>query len=487
MWSLDGRACAILAQIALASLAGIATTDARGESPRMHEQRPSGVERQSVRREMPARQSRGSHPAFAQDMHGAAQGATYPARQHPVTTYHQTAVARSIEARRTAVAGVTRENQLAARGRVGVLARGPAAGPVHVVRYGNSLSGTVERTIRPGLVSRTFVSGGQVLYSHVYQRHVWYQFGRPFAYETFVPAVRYPAVYYAWALAPWPRPITYAWGWQVQPWYPVYGPLFTPYPVYSSPDLWMTDYIIAQNMQAAYQAQTAPRAPQPSPQTDAAAPAPDPSGAVPARQTNDVPPVSQPSDAPSAEQSSQAPVALQSSDTSSAPTAPPPALTPQVKAQLNAQIKVRLQEQQVAAVTPATLTTQSTPPALRPTHVFFEVVQPIDVPTANGHCSLSANDYIKRTGGMSSDDWMIPVVVELSRPSDCPEGLQTRIGLNDLNAMENEQEAQVMEAMRAASKGMGPNGPPSGVHPTLIVDGSATPDPMALDALRHAQ
>ena len=169
------------------------------------------------------------------------------------------------------------------------------------------------------------------------------------------------------------------------------------------------------------------------------------------------------------------------------PTAPPPALTPQVKAQLNAQIKVRLQEEQATATTPATLTTQTTPPALRPNHVFFEVVQSIDVPTAHGHCSLSANDYIKRTGGMSSEDWLIPVVVELSRPSDCPEGLQTRIGLNDLNAMENEQEAQVMEAMRAAAKGMGPNGPPSGAHPALIADGSATPDPMALDALRHAQ
>ena len=90
---------------------------------------------------------------------------------------------------------------------------------------------------------------------------------------------------------------------------------------------------------------------------------------------------------------------------------------------------------------------------------------------------------------MSNDDWMIPVVVELSRPSDCPEGLRTRIGLNDLNAMENEQEAQVMEAMQAASKSMGPNGPPSGpgTHPTLIADGSAAPDPSALDAIRQAQ
>jgi hypothetical protein len=108
---------------------------------------------------------------------------------------------------------------------------------------------------------------------------------------------------------------------------------------------------------------------------------------------------------------------------------------------------------------------------------------------ANRYCSLSANDYIKRTGGMSNDDWMIPVVVELSGPADCPEGLRTRVGLNDLNAMENEQEAQVMEAMQAASKSLGPNGPPSGpgTRPSLIADGSAAPDPMALDAIRQVQ
>jgi hypothetical protein len=415
------------------------------------------------------------------------QRAVYPAREYQRSTYHPTPAARSIAARQTANTSVTRENYLAAGDRMSGVSRSSAAGPVRVVRHGNGLSGTVERTIRPGFVSRTFVSGGHVLYSHVYERHVWYQFGRPFAYETFVPSLRYPAVYYAWALAPWPRPITFVWGWQMQPWYPAYGSLFTPYPVYTSPDLWMTDYIIARNMQAAYQAQNPPPAPQLAPQTAAAEPALDPNAAVPAAQSNDVPPVAQPSGSPSAEQSGQAPALPQMSDTSSAPAAPPPALTPQVKAQLNAQIKVRLQEQQAAAAAPTTLTTQSSPPALRPNHVFFEVVQPIDVPTADGHCSLNANDYIKRTGGMSSDDWMIPVVVELSRPSDCPEGLQTRIGLNDLNAMENEQEAQVMEAMRAASKGMGPNGPPSGAHPTLIAGGSATPDPVALDALRHAQ
>jgi hypothetical protein len=483
MSRLDRRAYATLALIALASLVGVASANARGEEPReSHEHRQAAGQRQTVRREAESRQIHSSYHAPAQGVHAPAHRDSSYARERAAVNDHGDMVARSAKERRPADLGVAHESHLAGGGRVGEVPHSLAGGPIRVVRYGNTLSGTVERTIRPGLVSRTFVSGGHVLYTHVYQRQVWHQFGRSFAYETFVPAVRYPAVYYAWALTPWPRPVAYTWGWQVQPWYPMYGSLFTPYPVYTSPDLWMTDYIVAQSMQTAYQAQTAAPPSEAPPLGATAPPVPDPGVAAP---------VAEPSDAALAPQPGDAPVAPQSSDTPSAAGATPPAITPQVKAQLNAQIKVQLQEQQAAAATPAILTTQSTPPALRPNHVFFQVVQPLSVPlgTANGHCSLNANDYIKRTGGMSNDDWMIPVVVELSRPSDCPEGLQTRVGLNDLNAMENEQEAQVMEAMRAASKRMGPNGPPSGpgAQPALIADGSASPDPRALDALRQAQ
>jgi hypothetical protein len=463
--------------MALASLAVMAP--AQGEESReRHEYRPSEGARQAVRRPAEARQSRHAYPARVQDVRaGAARQQASYTRQHPVVTDHREWAGRGINEQRQVAGTVARENQFAGGGRVR-----EAQGQLHVVRYGNNLSGTVEHTIRPGLLSRTFVSGGHVLYTHVFQRHVWYQFGRAIAYETYVPAVRYPPVYYAWSLAAWPRPIIYNWGWQVQPWYPVYGSLFTPYPVYTSPDLWMTDYILSQNMQAAYQVQTPAPTPEPPPQGALAPAAPGSSVA---------PPPADASEAPPAPQGSAAPPAPQPSDTPPAPAALPPAITPQVKAQLNAQIKVRLQEQRAATATPAVLTTQSTPPALRPNHVFFQVVQPLEVPsgTANRSCSLSPNDFIKRIGGMSNDDWMIPVVVELSGRSDCPEGLQTRIGLNDLNAMENEQEAQVMEALDAASKHMGPNGPPSGpgVHPTLIADGNAAPDPLALDAIRQTQ
>jgi hypothetical protein len=478
MWRSYRRAYATLALMALASLTGITPVDARGEELReRHEQRPS----EGVRREAEARQSRRTYPAHAQAVHSAAHREASDARQRAIANDHREMVARSVKQQRPADDSVMGGPHLAGGGQVHEVSRGLAGGQVRVVRYGNTLS-VVERTLRPGFMSRTFVNGGHVLYTHVYQRHLWQQFGRTFAYETFVPAVRYPGAYYAWALAAWPHPVSYTWGWQVQPWYPMYGSLFTPYPVYTSPDLWMTDYIIAQNMQTAYQAQPLAPAIQPAPQGAPAAPASDSSVAMPA---------AQPSDAAAAPQPSEVPPAPQSSGTPAAPVALPPAITPQVKAQLTAQIKVQLQEQQAAAAMPLTLTTQSTPPALRPNHVFFQVVQPLDVPsgTANAHCSLSANDYIKRTGGMSNDDWMIPVVVELSRAPDCPEGLRTRIGLNDLNAMENEQEAQVMEAMQAASKSMGPNGPPSGpgAHPTLIADGRAAADPSALEAIRQAR
>ena len=471
MLSLDRRA-ATIALLALGSLIGSAPAAARGEEQReRYEHRSAGA--QAAHRESEARQSHASHAAHAA-----------PARAP--ANYHREMAGRTVREQRLADGSVVREAHLSGGAHVREV-RAPGGGQVRVVRYGNAVSGSVERTIRPGFVSRTFVGGGHVLYSRVYQQHVWHQYGRAFAYETFVPAVRYPATYYSWALAAWPHPVAYAWSWPIQPWYPMYGALFTPYPVYVSPDLWMTDYIIARSMQAAYQAQTGPPAPLPTapwtPGESAATPS-----AVPAPDSITAPAAPDPSVSPSAAPQS-APVAP-SGDAPPAPASVPPTVTPQVKAQLNAQIKVQLREQQAAAATPAAAT-QSAPAALRPNHVFFEVVQPLDVPTgtANNYCSLSANDYIKRTGGMSQDDWKIPVVVELSGPSDCPQGLHTRIGLNDLNAMENEQEARVMEAMQAASKSMGPNGPPStpGARPSLIADGGATAAPMALDAIRQAQ
>jgi hypothetical protein len=331
----------------------------------------------------------------------------------------------------------------------------------------------------PSLVNHASAGAGQETPQRLFADHQWQQFGHAYAYRRLAAAALYPAAYYGWALTAWPHPIAYSWGWRSQPWYPAYGVLFVPYPVYSSPDLWMTDYILAQNMQAAYQGPPAPvpsPSVEPAPLMDSGAPSPDMPG-------TGNPEVSPPANLPLSSPSGAPP--------SSPASVAPPAITPAVKAQLDTQIKVQLRDQQAAAAMPATLTTASGPPALRANHVFFEVVQPLSVPMANDQdfCSLKPNDYIRRAGGMSPDDWMIPVVVVLSASADCPVGLHTRIGLNDLTAMENEQEAQVMQALQAASKSTLPNGPLSSpaVHSALTADRTAAPDVAGLGAIESAQ
>jgi hypothetical protein len=72
--------------------------------------------------------------------------------------------------------------------------------------------------------------------------------------NVYAPGYYYPPAFYGWAYNPWAAPITFGWGWAGNPWYGFYGGYFAPYPVYPSAAFWLTDYIISQNLQAAYAA-----------------------------------------------------------------------------------------------------------------------------------------------------------------------------------------------------------------------------------------
>ncbi len=103
--------------------------------------------------------------------------------------------------------------------------------------------------------ARTYYANGRA-----YQR--FYR-GYPYrgAYlEVYSPVAFYPVGFYGWAYNPWVAPVPYAWGWAGTPWFGVYGGFFTPYPVYANASLWLTDYMIAQSLQAAYQANQAAQA-----------------------------------------------------------------------------------------------------------------------------------------------------------------------------------------------------------------------------------
>ena len=83
--------------------------------------------------------------------------------------------------------------------------------------------------------------------------------------EMYAPVVYYPPAFYGWAYNPWAVPVAYpvaAWGWVGTPWFGFYGPYFTPYPVYASASLWLTDYMISTTLAAAYEANAAAQAQQ---------------------------------------------------------------------------------------------------------------------------------------------------------------------------------------------------------------------------------
>ncbi|BDU77888.1 hypothetical protein [Mesoterricola sediminis] len=102
------------------------------------------------------------------------------------------------------------------------------------------------------LIQRTYVFNG-VARPRVYRP--WSYGGR--VYPIYVPVRHYRPAFYTWCYTPWSRPVTYRWGWYGRPWYTYYGGYWTPYPTYVSPAFWLTDFLIATTLEAAYLSQNA--------------------------------------------------------------------------------------------------------------------------------------------------------------------------------------------------------------------------------------
>ncbi len=95
--------------------------------------------------------------------------------------------------------------------------------------------------------------------SYYYHGHEYNRYYRGYGYRGLSLSVYAPGFYfgpgfYGWAYNPWAVPISFAWGWGGSPWLGFYGGFFAPYPVYPSAAFWLTDYIISQDLQAAYAA-----------------------------------------------------------------------------------------------------------------------------------------------------------------------------------------------------------------------------------------
>jgi hypothetical protein len=129
---------------------------------------------------------------------------------------------------------------------------------------------SVERADHSRLVAergrRGFVERRYAFRGHDFARRSYYWHGqeynryyRGYYYHgafvnVYAPAVFYPPAFYGWAYNPWAAPVAFGWGWAGTPWFGFYGAYFTPYPVYAGPAFWLTDYMIAADLQAAYAA-----------------------------------------------------------------------------------------------------------------------------------------------------------------------------------------------------------------------------------------
>jgi len=114
---------------------------------------------------------------------------------------------------------------------------------------------------RPGYVERGYAYHGHdfARRAYFYHGHEYNRFYRGYGFRGLALSVYAPGFYfgpgfYGWAYNPWAAPITFGWGWGGNPWFGFYGGYFQPYPVYPSAAFWLTDYIISQDLQAAYAA-----------------------------------------------------------------------------------------------------------------------------------------------------------------------------------------------------------------------------------------
>jgi hypothetical protein len=317
---------------------------------------------------------------------------------------------------------------------------------------------------RGGYVQRAYVvRGGHSYYSRTYYYHGayragvyrgYYYGGRP--YYGYYPAYYYRPVYYGWAYNPWPAPVYYGWGWGGAPWYGYYGPYYQPYPVYPSAAFWITDFMIAATLQAAYEAQAAAWL------------------------------------GPNAHDGDTLVASLMP-----IPAAETAKLSPEVKQAISDEVKDTLAAEQAEAGKSGgtssggqATTSNEAPPALDPKFRTFMVSSDMSlVPDDGDECPLSQGDVIQRTTETPDGDGNVNVKVVASTKSDCAVGKEGPVSTDDLQEMYNSFRESLKDGMGDLAKKNGTGGLPKAPD-TSTVNGDVPappPDKSAEKSLQDQQ
>jgi len=275
-------------------------------------------------------------------------------------------------------------------------------------------------------VERTYVVNN-VTYTRVYRSYYY----RGVSYYAYVPPFYFHPRFYGWVYNPWRVPVYYRWAWFIAPppWYVYWGPYFAPAPVYPSAALWLTDFLLAENLRLAYEAQREAEA-------NAAA------------QANQPPP----------EAYQPPPPAPQAEGTTTQ-------ITPELKQAIAEEVRAQLAaEQQGASATPpqpAPSSAQAPPGALDPARRLFVVSSSLAASTTDGqNCELTSGDIITRLDDTPDNNNSVRVSVSSSKGNDCRVGSTLMIQVSDLQEMQNQFGDKVDTGLKTLADSSGKGGLP---------------------------
>ncbi len=290
---------------------------------------------------------------------------------------------------------------------------------------------------------RTYYRDGRA-YDRFYRRYPYHGV----YVEAYAPAVYYRPAFYGWVYNPWAAPVAYTWGFVAAPWYGYYGAYFTPYPVYPSASLWLTDYIISQSLAAAY-----------------------------------------------ADQQAQA-----AANAQAAAADPPAPLTPEVKQEIadevQRQIALENQEAQLSAQNQEPDPASSSVARMLSdgVHHVFVAGSDIDVTDANGNeCAVGQGDALQLTGPPAPDAIAADLVMLSSKGGpECAKGDTVSVNFTDLQDMQNSMRETISAGMGDLQKNQNKGGlpalPPSAQAPPTKADftnGAPPPDADAANQINQ--
>jgi hypothetical protein len=278
----------------------------------------------------------------------------------------------------------------------------------------------------------------------IYQRYAYYN---AIPLDVYAPRVFYSPGFYAWAYNPWIQPIRYSWGWNDQPWYSYFAAYFSASPTYGSPALWLTDYLISQTLQYAYQ--TSPWADDDA-QQDGLAGA---GSGISSVFAGDARPVT-------------VPAAPLSGPRQSTTGGPPEPVTQEVKSSIADEVRRQIALENLESTEPGGPPDPGSSGVDRMlaehTPRVFVASAPLDLSSGAAECTISEGDVLQLKPETAPGAPAADALVMASRSGDCRKGATVTVGIIDLQEMQNHMRQSIDDGLARLRQAQSRDGLPEG-------------------------